>query len=164
MRRWFTISVLFVQAAHAEDLAVVPSKLIVVDAPGKSKVTLFVTDDAVAKGPGTSSSDVSATVHLGYGHGTATFVMPQGDNWQSEQERAKYFHGDAPAAGSVKKHGIRVGKSLKMKASSLGEIPLDISSAPGGPVTFAEVRMTQADCKAHPPNCENCAQRCLCSF
>ncbi|HYC54392.1 MAG TPA: hypothetical protein VEL28_05595 [Candidatus Binatia bacterium] len=134
----FLVVALLCSAVHAADVPVVPTKLIVITSSGESKVVLLVKDPAVAKGPGTTA-DISAEVHIGYGGTTGVFSMPQGERWRNQDDKASYRNTDAPAGGSVKKHAIKVGKSLKLTAMSLGDTPLDISAASHLPVTVAEV-------------------------
>jgi len=68
-----------------------------------------------------------------------TFAMPQGTNWRANSSGvAKYVNQLAPTGGSVRLGLIAPASRVKVVAKSLGETPLDISSAPIGSIYVVE--------------------------
>lgn len=64
--------------------------------------------------------------------------MPQGAKWLVNSATVgKYVNKDAPAGGGVKVGVIKPGSGMKMVGRSLGDVPLDISVTPSGPVYVA---------------------------
>jgi hypothetical protein len=65
--------------------------------------------------------------------------MPQGTNWLvNSSSVAKYANKTAPSGGGVKVSVIKPGSLVKVVGKSLGDTPLDISSAPTGAVYVAD--------------------------
>jgi polyhydroxybutyrate depolymerase len=113
-------------------------KLIVVDktaVAGKAKAVFVAKDPGVTKGPGTNPAQIEATLAVAYDGASGTFGMPQGADWLvNSASVGKYVNKTAPTGGAVKVSVIKQASLVKVVAKSLGDAPLDISSAPVGPV------------------------------
>jgi hypothetical protein len=73
---WFVFALVLGSAAHAENVGVVPTKLIVVDklaAAGKAKAVYVSKDQAagITKGAGTDATQISVHFDVVYGNGNA---------------------------------------------------------------------------------------------
>jgi cysteine-rich repeat protein len=135
--------------ARAADVAVVPTKLIVVDkltASGTAKAVFVAKDAAIDKGPGTDTSTISASLQVTYDNGTdpavsGEFGAPSGANWLVNKTTvAKYVNKEAPTGGATKVSVIKPTNLVKLVGKSLGDTPLDIlaaSGAAGGTATTA---------------------------
>jgi hypothetical protein len=125
-------------SAMAVDISVVPLKLIIVDkivASGTAKAVFVVKDPAVTKGPGTNVAAISSQLDVSYDATSGSFVNPSGSNWLVNKDTvAKYVNKTAPTGGSTKVSVIKPGKLIKNVGKSLGDTPIDISTAPSGPV------------------------------
>jgi cysteine-rich repeat protein len=127
-----------VPRVQAADVAVVPTKLIVVDkltASGTAKAVFVAKDAAVDKGIGTDPAQISASLQVTYDNGTdpavsGVFGAPGGANWLVNKSTvAKYVNKDAPTGGATKVSVIKPGNLVKLVGKSLGDTPLDILSA-----------------------------------
>ena len=127
--------------ANAADIPVVGLKLIVLDklAVSSSAKTVFVTKDSgVTKGAGTNPEDIEATLDIAFDTSSGSFNMAQGANWiVNSPAVAKYVNQSAPTGGGVKVAIIKPGTLFKVVGKSLGDTPLDISTAPSGAVYVA---------------------------
>ncbi|HXC53281.1 MAG TPA: MopE-related protein [Candidatus Limnocylindrales bacterium] len=128
--------------AQAADVAIVPTKLLIVDttaAGGNFKVVVVAKDPAVTKGTGTDLTMISASLRIAYDEAAGEFAMPQGAAWvKNTVSTSKYLLSTAPDGGPVKLNLIESGKLLKFKAVAPGEPALDISAAPVGEVSLSE--------------------------
>jgi hypothetical protein len=81
--------------AHAADVAIVPTRLVVVDttaAGGTAKVLFVANDASVTKGAGTDATAISATIRIAYDDAASEFVMPEGAAWSKNTDVvAKYL-------------------------------------------------------------------------
>ena len=137
------------RVAGAADIPITGLKLIVVDknvAAGKAKAVFVAKDEAVTKGTGTDAADIEATLDVAYDAVSGTFDMPQGARWVVNKATvAKYVNKDAPTGGAVKVSAIKPGNSVKVVASSLGDTPIDIATAPSGSVYVADTIVNGGD-------------------
>jgi NAD(P)-dependent dehydrogenase (short-subunit alcohol dehydrogenase family) len=135
--------------APAADVPISGLKLIVVDktaTAGKAKAVFVSKDAAVSKGSGTDPANIAATLDVAYDAVSGAFAMPQGAGWVVNKDTvAKYVNKNAPTDSSVKVSAIKPGNTVKVVTSSLGETPLDISSAPTGNVYVADTIVNGAE-------------------
>src|SRR5262245_13285823 len=117
---------------------IVGLKLIVVDkiaASDKAKAVFVAKDPGVSKGTGTDAAQIEATLDIAYDAVSGTFLMPQGGNWLVNSDSvAKYVNKTAPTGGAVKVSVIKPASLVKVVGNGLGDMPLDISTAPTGSV------------------------------
>src|SRR5262249_9086419 len=86
------------------------------------------------KGAGTDPAQIEATLNVAYDDASGSFVMAQGSNWLVNSATVgKYVNKTAPAGGAVKVSVIK-SSLVKVVGKSLGDVPLNISSAPTGNV------------------------------
>jgi hypothetical protein len=123
-------------SAMAVDVPVTPLKLIIVDkivASGSAKAVFVVKDAAVTKG--TATGTISSQLDISYDAQSGSFVNPAGANWLVNKDTvAKYVNKNAPSGGSTKVSVIKPGKLIKNVGKSLGDDPINISTAPVGNV------------------------------
>ena len=123
-------------SAMAVDVPVTPLKLIIVDklvASSSAKAVFVVKDAAVTKGSATGT--ISSQLDISYDAEDGSFVNPAGARWLVNKDTvAKYVNKDAPVGGSTKVSVIKPTKLIKNVGKSLGDIPIDISTAPVGDV------------------------------
>ena len=137
-----------VDPAFALDVPIAGLKLIVVDktVAGKAKAVFVAKDGGVTKGTGTDPNQIEATLDIAYDAVSGTFGMPQGGNWLANSSAvAKYVNKTAPTGGAVKVAVIKPTSLVKVVGKSLGDTPLDISSAPSGPVYVANTIVNAGD-------------------
>jgi hypothetical protein len=126
--------------AMATDVPVTPLKLIIVDklvASSSAKAVFVVKDLAVTKGTSTNTSTaiINSQLDVSYDAEDGSFVNASGANWLVNKSTvAKYVNKNAPAGGSTKVSVIKPGKLIKNVGKSLGDTPIDISTAPVGNV------------------------------
>ena len=124
--------------AMAADIPITGLKLIIVDkiaSTGIAKVVYVAKDGAVSKGTGTNVATVSSQVDISFDAEDGSFVNPSGANWLVNKDTvAKYVNKNAPTGGGTKVSVVKPGKLLKNVGKNLGDNPIDISSAPTGPV------------------------------
>lgn len=136
----FVFALVLGSAAHAANVGVIPTKLIVVDklaGAGKAK-TVYVSKDQAAgitKGASTDPTQITVRFDVVYGNGSAAgaFTLPAGasngtDGWLVNKTTvAKYVNKDAPSGPTQAKVGVvKPGKLLKLVGKGLGDEPLDI--------------------------------------
>jgi hypothetical protein len=133
---------------HADDIGVIPTKLIVVDklaAAGRAKLVYVSKDQAagITKGTGTDVGQISIRFDVIYGNGggAGAFTLPAGagngtDGWLVNKDTvAKYLNKDAPGGATQAKVAvIKPGKLLKLVGKGIGDVPLDVvvGGDPGG--------------------------------
>src|SRR5262245_55782315 len=123
---------------RATDVPIVGTKLIAMSKAGRAKVSFVAKDAAITKGTGiVEDGSLAATLEITYDGVSGGFTMPA-PSWRNSSVLAKYTNNDAPTGGSIKKSLIKPGLMLRASAQSLGEVPLDISSAPTGAVYVAD--------------------------
>src|SRR5678815_3688111 len=121
-----------VGTGRAADVPIVGTKLIAISKAGRAKVSFIAKDVAVTKGTGTvPDGSLAATLEITYDGVSGGFTMPA-PSWRNGDVLAKYTNHAAPTGGSIKLSLIKPGLMLKANARSLGEVPLDIPSAPTG--------------------------------
>jgi len=127
-----------VTAAAATDIPVPALKLIMVDkiaAAGSAKASFVIKDGAVVKGSGENTGNILAEMGIAYDSNQGSFQMPMGPSWiVNKSTVAKYVNKPAPSGGGVKVSVIKPALLVKMAAKSLGDTPIDISTAPSGAV------------------------------
>ena len=125
-------------SAMAVDIPVTPLKLIIVDkivASSSAKAVFVVKDGAVSKGSGTNVAAISSQLDVSYDAQSGSFVNPSGANWLVNKDTvAKYVNKNAPSGGSTKVSVIKPTKLIKNVGKSLGDDPINISTAPVGDV------------------------------
>ena len=143
------LSLAATNSALAVDVPIVGTKLVVVDraaAGGRAKAMFVAKDPSVTKGAGTDAGQIEATLDIAYDTVSGRFVMPQGTNWVVNRSGiAKYVNKTAPHGGAVKVGLVKPGSLLKVVGNSVGDAPLDITSAPTGPVYVAETVVNGAE-------------------
>jgi hypothetical protein len=151
--------------ARAADVPIMGLKLIVVDktvAASKAKAVFVAKDPAVTKGTGTDPTDIQATLDVAYDAVSGTFDMPQGTRWLVNKDTvAKYVNKDAPTDGAVKVSAIKPGNGVKVVGANLGDLPLDISSAPAGPVYVADTIVNGGDTTRLCTQFSGCAHKAI---
>jgi hypothetical protein len=123
----------------AADVSITPLKLIIVDktatAVPSAKVVFVSKDAAITKGAGTDISNIDSQLDVSYDTESGSFVNPQGALWLVNKATvAKYVNKPAPVGGASKVSVLKPGLLIKNVAKSLGDTPIDISSAPAGDV------------------------------
>src|SRR5262249_46220562 len=104
-------------------------------ASNSAKAVFVVKDNTVAKGPGTDPATIQSSLDIKYDGNSGSFVNPAGGNWLVNKDTvAKYVNKTAPTGGSTKVSVIKPGKLVKNVGKSLGDTPIDISTAPVGDV------------------------------
>jgi hypothetical protein len=135
--------------ARATDIPIAGLKLIVVDktvAASSAKAVFVAKDGAITKGPGTDPAQISATLDIAYDAVRGSFDMPQGANWLvNSASVGKYVNKNAPTGGAAKVSVIKPFFLVKVVGKSLGDTPLDISSAPTGMVYVADTIVNGGD-------------------
>ena len=125
-------------SAMAVDVPVTPLKLIIVDklvASSSAKAVFVVKDAAVSKGTGTNVAAISSQLDISYDAEDGSFINPAGARWLVNKDTvAKYVNKNAPTGGSTKVSVIKPTKLIKNVGKSLGDVPIDISTAPVGDV------------------------------
>lgn len=128
----------FAATAQAVDIPITPLKLIIVDklVASSSAKAVFVAKDAdVTKGSGTDASVISSQLDISFDAESGSFVNPSGANWLVNKSTvAKYVNKTAPTGGATKVSVIKPAKLIKNVGKSLGDSPIDISTAPTGEV------------------------------
>ena len=147
-----------VEIASAVDLGVVGRALVISDrfSVGAAKVTFVTKDPLISKGSGTDATDLDAELQVSYDATAGIFLMPQGVNWVANSDRVAAYNGD-PAA-SVRLSRVKPGKLIKVKARSLGDTPIDISTPPTGAVLVVYRITNGAETVRHCasfPSCEH---------
>jgi hypothetical protein len=136
-------------AARAADVPITGLKLIVVDkiaSAGQAKAVFVSKDPTIMKGPGTDATQISAILDVAYDASSGIFDMPQGGGWVvNSSSVAKYVNKTAPTGGATKVSAIKPGSLVKVVGKSLGDVPLDISTAPSGPVYVADTIVNGPD-------------------
>src|SRR6185503_594377 len=74
---------------------------------------------------------------------------------------AKYVNNTAPVGGGVKLAIIKPGSLLKVVAKSLGDVPLDVSMAPVGPVYVTESVINNGQEYRHCTHFTTCTHRSI---
>ena len=122
--------------AGATDVPVMGLKLIVVDkGPGNSKAVFVAKDPGITKGVATDTGAILSELGVAYDSTKGLFSMPSGPEWLVNKDAvAKFVNNAAPAGSAVKVSVIKPGLLIKVVGKSLGDIPLDISTAPSGDV------------------------------
>jgi hypothetical protein len=124
--------------AGATDIPVTGLKLVVVDktvASGLAKAVFVAKDPNVTKGTGTSLIFLGADLGIAYDTTRGVFNMPSGPGWiVNKSTIAKYVNKTAPSGGAAKVNVIKQGSLIKVVGKSLGDTPIDISTAPSGDV------------------------------
>jgi len=121
--------------ASAADIGVVGRALVIEDRflVGRSKLTFVTRDAAVDKGTGTDAASIGAELQVSYDATAGTFLMPQSTHWLvNKSTLAVYANPQGP--DSVSYSRVKPGRIVKVKTRSLGDTPMDISTAPTGPV------------------------------
>lgn len=123
--------------AVATDVPVAGLKLIMVDktaSAGVAKTSFVIKDPAVDKGVGENTTNILAEMGVAYDSNRGVFEMPMGSpSWVANKATvAKYVNKDAPSGGAVKVSVIKPSSLVKMAAKSLGDTPINISTAPSG--------------------------------
>jgi Regulator of Chromosome Condensation (RCC1) repeat protein len=140
------------------------AKLIVVDkvaSAGRAKVVFVAKDAVITKGPGTDSAQIDAKMHVAFDAVDGRFDMPQGANWVANSATvARYVNSAAPTAGSVKVGVIKTGL-VKTVAKSLGDLPLDVSQAPTGPVYVASTVVNGSQTLLHCVQFATCMHKTI---
>jgi Protein of unknown function (DUF1566) len=135
--------------ARAVDVPISGLKLIVVDqtaTTGKAKAVFVAKDLGIAKGTGTDPTQISATLDVAYLGTSGLFTMPQGTNWLvNSASVGKYVNKTAPTGGATKVSIIKPASLVKVVATSLGDTPLDISTAPTGNVYVVDTIVNGGD-------------------
>jgi hypothetical protein len=151
---------MFVTQHPPQKIAVMPTKLIVVDRPSvaKGSVAFSARDAAVTKGTGTDAGDIEAMLTIAYGDGSALggFVLPAADaGWiGNDAAMAKFVNRAAPSGTTTARVSvIKSGKLVKLLGRAVGDVPLEILHA-GAPTAgvFAAYCITNGG-----------AETCLCS-
>jgi len=123
-------------SAMAVDVPVTPLKLIIVDkivASNSAKAVFVVKDAAVTKGSATGV--ISSQLDISYDAQDGSFINPAGPRWLVNKDTvAKYVNKDAPVGGSTKVSVIKPTKLIKNVGKSLGDVPINIATAPVGDV------------------------------
>src|SRR5262245_46138064 len=136
-------------AAYAVDVPVVGVKLVVVDkmaSASQAKAVFVSKDTAVTKGSGTDTSQIAAILDISYDAASGSFDMPQGAGWLvNSASVAKYVNQGAPVGGATKVGVIKPGSLVKVVGKSLGDVALDISTAPTGAVYVADTIVNGPD-------------------
>ncbi len=105
---------------------------------GKAKATFIAKDASITKGAGTDPTQIEASLEVAYDGARGVFAMPQGARWLTNSGKlAKYVNKTSPASGAVKVSVLKPGSLVKVVSKSLGDAPLDVSSAPSGAVYVA---------------------------
>ena len=124
--------------ARAADISIIGKKLIIVDKltlANKAKAVFVAKDPNITKGTGTDPAQISARLDISYDSAAGAFLAPQGPNWLVNKDTvAKYVNKTAPTGGSTKVSVIKPAKLIKNVGKSLGDDPIDISTAPVGDV------------------------------
>ena len=122
--------------AMAIDISINGVKLIIVDkivVSNTAKAVFVSKDPNITKGTGTNVAAISSQLDISYDAESGTFVNPVGGFWLVNKDTvAKYVNKDAPSGGGTKVSVIKPGKLLRNVGKSLGDSPIDISSAPSG--------------------------------
>jgi hypothetical protein len=151
--------------AGAADHPVVGTKLIVVDkvaVAGSAKAVFVAQDAAVTKGAGTDPAAIEATLDVAAGSVHGAFLAPQGSGWIANKASvAKYVHKDAPSGGAVKVSVVKPGRLIKVVAKSLGDLPLDVSAPPSGPVYAAFTVTNAGDTHRHCTQFAGCTHKAI---
>jgi len=74
---------------------------------------------------------------------------------------AKYVNNGAPTSGAVRVSVIKPGQLVKVVSKSLGETPLDISTAPAGPVYVAHMVTNGPDERRHCARFTGCVHKTM---
>ena len=149
--------------ARATDVPVTGLKLIIVDKLASASVakTIFVAKDtAITKGSGVETP-LFSELGIAYDGNSGVFAMlPAG--WIVNKEAvAKYVNKTAPTGGSVKVSVIKPSNLIKMAAKSLGDTPLDISTAPTGSVFVTHVVLNDVDTIRHCTKFGTCVHKAI---
>jgi hypothetical protein len=157
--------------ATAADIAVVPTKLVIVDkaaSSGRSKVAFVAKDSSagITKGAGFDRFAVSARFDIAYDPGNArgAFVMPENVpghvQWITNTDSvAKFTRGwEAVPPTTVKVALIRTGTLLKLVAHGLGEEPIDVlaAGAPAGSVVTSFCIANDGEVNCHCSDFPTC--------
>lgn len=125
-------------AARGTDIPVTGLKLIVVDktaASGLAKAVFVAKDPSVTKGSSILTHLIAADFGIAFDATRGAFTMPSGPGWIVNRSTiAKYVNKEAPSGGAIKVNVIKPGVLIKVVAKSLGDTPIDISTAPTGDV------------------------------
>jgi len=164
---WTIVGAVFglAEIATAADIPVTSVKLIVVDklaASAKAKAVFVTKDPAVVKGAGTDPAQIEATLHVAYDGASGAFEMPSGANWiVNKGPVAKYVNKLAPMGGAVNVGVIKPAMLVKVVGKSLGDAPLDISLAPGGPVYVAHTVVNGGETNRHCTRFDACVHQSI---
>jgi len=163
MREFVSIAVALglltsVGVSQAADIQIAGKKLVIVDklvAATKAKAVFVAKDPGVTKGSGTDPAQIDAQLDISYDSASGVFLAPQGSGWLVNKTTvAKYVNKSAPTGGATKVAVIKPAKLAKLVAKSLGDTPIDISSAPSGDVlavyTVTNGAETNRHCTAFP--------------
>jgi hypothetical protein len=158
-------------AARAADIAIVPTKLIVVDKldkAGKAKTVFVAKDAGVTKGVGTDVDQIAARLSVEYANGSASgvFIAPLGASvdkspgWLVNKDTvAKYVNKLAPEDPShAKVVVVKPTKLVKLVAKGLGDEALDVLTAgdPAGPVYTAFCVANDGETNCHCSELTSC--------
>jgi hypothetical protein len=154
-----------VGAARAADISIAGRKLVIVDklnATGRAKVVFVATHPGVTKGSGTNQAQISVQLDLSYDSASGAFLGPQGSGWLTNKDTiAKYVNREAPTGGATRIALVRPGKLLKLVAPSLGDTPIDVSSAPSGSVLAVYSVTNGAEVNRHCTSFPVCAHKSI---
>jgi hypothetical protein len=90
------------------------------------------------------------------------FLAPQGSNWLINKSTvAKYVNKSAPTGSATKVAVIKPAKLVKLVAKSLGDTPIDISSAPSGDVLAVYTVTNGAETTRHCTSVSGCAHHVI---
>jgi hypothetical protein len=149
----------------ADDHPVVGLKLIIVDkmaSSGTAEIIFVTKDAAVSKGAATDLGQISATLNVAYDTVFGSSAMPTGDAWRVNTATvAKYLNTDAPTAGPVRKSIIKAQKLVVVATKSLGDVPVDISAAPSGPVFVTHSVTNGEDTHRHCTQFNSCVHKLI---
>jgi len=138
----------FVTSARAVNIGVAATKLVVLDhsaQSGRAKLKYTAIDPNVTKGSAEDLEQISVRFEVRYAEGApaGAFTIPAGtsNGWRANTDRvATYANRLAPGGPSgVRRVVIKSGSGIKLAAQSLGDFPLDITTAgaPSGSVFTA---------------------------
>jgi hypothetical protein len=150
-------------AARAADIPITGLKLVIVDklnVAGKAKAVFVAKHPGVTKGSGTDETQISAEIDVSYDSASGVFLAPQGSQWLANKSTvAKYVNKAAPTGGATKVALIKPGKLLKLVAKSLGDTPIDISTAPSGGVLVVYEVTNGAETNRHCTSFPICSHK-----